>query len=864
MSPLKHPRPSSLSAAVAAAGVLVSTSFIVPAHAQEAQPEAVASAASTTDLLYFNDFHGRLDEDPVGFAGAIESQRGPEDLLLSGGDSIGASQYTSAAQDDDPTLDMLNALELDASAVGNHEFDQGRDDLTGRVAERADFPYLAANVRVGSETGPLLMEGEGHEGSGAYDLFERDGVTYAVIGAVTQATPSKLAPSATEGLVFTDPVAEVNEVAQELAASGEADVIIASYHDGSASQSAAEADRFWTETSQEVDVIFGGDTHAEYDVSEDVDGDGTDDRAYLQTGSYMANLGKVEVTYDPEADDVDVVSSVTPYEELIDGQTPDQLAQQHPRVAAVSGVVSEAERAAEQIGSTPAGQITGDITTAFVGQTRDDRQNESALGNLVGESIRSELAGSHGVDIGVINPGGLRNEFHYADDPDEVIDGDADGVVTEAEINNVLPFANNLNTVELTGAQFRQALEQQWQPEGSSRAFLHLGLSDNVQYTMDESRPVGERITSVTVDGEPLDPAATYTIGSVSFLLEGGDGFTAFSDGSDPVDTGRIDREAFQQHMSSQTAPIAPQFDRRAVNVTGSSAEGGTTTLELSELNLTSLGAPANETVEIRRGSADGEVVATAEVSGDAVQDPASGRVGGAATVEVQTADLQGEPSFLVVRPAGTTMRLPDELFAAGGPGAADEDWRTDFVDVPEGLAHAEHIQWMADRGIATGWVNETLKVAEFHPHDAVHRDAMAAFLYRLAGEPEVELPEQSPFSDVDEDSTHYTAIVWAQQEGIATGWSDGTYRPTEDIRRDAMAAFMYRFAEVPSYQPSSAQPFTDVSSGQQHGAAMAWMKDSGLSTGWSDGTYRPLESTHRDATAAFLHRYAQQFGLEG
>ncbi|GAA1343386.1 hypothetical protein GCM10009594_18050 [Kocuria palustris] len=700
MSALKPSRASSLSAAVVA-GVVVTSSFVVPAQAVEPAPDA-ASATATTDLLYFNDFHGRLDEDPVGFAGAIESQRGPEDLLLSGGDNIGASQYTSAAQDDNPTLDMLNALELDASAVGNHEFDQGRDDLTERVVDRAEFPYLAANVRVGSETGPLLMEGEGHDGNGAYELFERDGVSFAVIGAVTQATPSKLAPSATEGLVFTDPVAEVNAVAEDLAASGEADVIIAAYHDGSASQTQAESDRFWTETSEEVDVIFGGDTHAEYTVSEDVDGDGTDDRAYMQTGSYMANLGKVEVTYDAEADDVDLVPTLTSYDEFIAGQTPEQLVASSPRTAEVDRIVDEATATAEQIGSTPAGRITGDLTTAFTGATRDDRQNESALGNAVAEGFRSALAESHGVDIGVINPGGLRNELYYVDDPEEIIDGDAEGVVTEAEINNVLPFANNLNTVELTGAQFEKALEQQWQPEGSSRAFLHLGLSDNVQYTMDESRPAGDRITSITIDGQPLDPAATYTAGSVSFLLEGGDGFTAFTEGGASTDTGRIDREAFQDYLGSFDAPLEPAFDRRAVNVTGSTTEGGTTTLELSELNMTSLGAVANETVEIRKGSPEGEVVASAEVTGEPAKD-ASGQVGGAASLEVQVADLEGGPAYLVVSPAGTTMQLPAELFVASGPEPSPEP--TDRPTFGHGRDLAD--QRKADRGRPSGDLRE-------------------------------------------------------------------------------------------------------------------------------------------------------------
>ena len=700
MSALKPSRASSLSAAVVA-GVVVTSSFVVPAQAVEPAPGAT-SATATTDLLYFNDFHGRLDEDPVGFAGAIESQRGPEDLLLSGGDNIGASQYTSAAQDDNPTLDMLNALELDASAVGNHEFDQGRDDLTERVVDRAEFPYLAANVRVGSETGPLLMEGEGHDGNGAYELFERDGVSFAVIGAVTQATPSKLAPSATEGLVFTDPVAEVNAVAEDLAASGEADVIIAAYHDGSASQTQAESDRFWTETSEEVDVIFGGDTHAEYTVSEDVDGDGTDDRTYMQTGSYMANLGKVEVTYDAEADDVDLVPTLTSYDEFIAGQTPEQLVASSPRTAEVDRIVDEASATAEQIGSTPAGQITGDLTTAFTGTTRDYRQNESALGNTVAEGFRSELAESHGVDIGVINPGGLRNELYYVDDPEEIIDGDADGVVTEAEINNVLPFANNLNTVELTGAQFEKALEQQWQPEGSSRAFLHLGLSDNVQYTMDESRPAGDRITSITIDGQPLDPAATYTVGSVSFLLEGGDGFTAFTEGGASTDTGRIDREAFQDYLGSFDAPLEPAFDRRAVNVTGSTTEGGTTTLELSELNMTSLGAVANETVEVRKGSPEGEVVASAGVTGEPAKD-ASGQVGGAASLEVQVADLEGGPAYLVVSPAGTTMQLPAELFVAGDPEPTPEP--TDRPTFGHGRDLAD--QRKADRGRPSGDLRE-------------------------------------------------------------------------------------------------------------------------------------------------------------
>ncbi|MDO4253585.1 MAG: 5'-nucleotidase C-terminal domain-containing protein [Kocuria sp.] len=778
--------------AVLAAGILTTTSFVVPAYADEIPSNAI-------DLLYFNDYHGRLDSRPVQFAGAVESERTDNSVLISGGDNIGASEYTSASQQDNPTLDMLNALELDVSAVGNHEFDQGRDDLTARVTDRADFPYLAANVRVGDANGPLLMEGEGHDGSGAYDLFERDGVTIAVIGAVTQATPEKVAPSAVADLVFTDPVAEVNAVADQLEADGTADVIVAAYHDGSATEAQAASDRFWAETSPNVDVILGGDSHAEYNLTQDVDGDGTPDRAYMQTGSYGANVGKVSFTYDSATDSIDLTSTLTPTSQIVAGRSEDELVAAYPRVAQVNTIVDSAVAVANEIGSTPAGEISADITTAFGANSsgavvRDDRQNESALGNLIGQAFRSQLTDSHGVDIGVINPGGIRNEFYYADNPAESIDGDRDGVVTEAEINNMLPFANNMNTIDLTGAQFKQVLEQQWQPAGASRAFLHLGLSENVQYTFDESRPAGDRITSITVDGISIDPAATYTVASVSFLLDGGDGFTAFTEGTNFTDTGRIDREVFSDYLgeASASVPVAPQFDRRAVNLSNVQTEGNTVSFELKELNMTSLGAPANSQVQIRKGGANGEVIAEAPVSGEATRG-ADGLIGGTASVSIDRTRLGDEQAYLTVEPAGTAMLLSDSVLGQAAPVDPEPEAVT-FTDVSEGMQHYEHIMWMAQNGISRGWVNQDNGTAEFRPLQPVNRDAMAAFLYRMAGEPALELPATSPFVDVNANMQHYKAMVWMYQSGLSTGWEDGTYRPFNPTNRDATAAFLHRF----------------------------------------------------------------------
>ena len=180
------------------------------------------------------------------------------------------------------------------------------------------------------------------------------------------------------------------------------------------------------------------------------------------------------------------------------------------------------------------------------------------------------------------------------------------------------------------------------------------------------------------------------------------------------------------------------------------------------------------------------------------------------------------------------------------------------FSDVAVGQEHAEAIFWAHESGISTGWADGT-----FRPLQPVNRDAMAAFLYRMAGSPEVVLPESSPFSDVREGQEHYEAIVWAHQEGITTGWSDGTFRPVEPIARDAMAAFLFRYAGEPEVTDPVEDPFSDVDAGSLYAAEIAWMKDSGITTGWADGTYRPLQPVNRDAMAAFLYRVDVEAGID-
>jgi 5'-nucleotidase len=421
----------------------------------------LGDGTSELNLLNINDFHGRIDANTVRFAGTIEKLKAdfPEgsSAFLSAGDNIGASLFASSLQQDKPTIDVLNALNLRASAVGNHEFDGGLQDLTGRVAEAADFPYLGANVYAKGTQDPVLDE---------YTLLELDGVDVAVIGAVTESTATLVSPGGIADIEFGDPVEAVNRVAKEIEAQDLADVIVAEYHDGAGDgvveggtveEEIAAGGTFAdiaTLTTPLVDAIYTGHTHKQYAWDVPVPGVEGKTRPILQTGSYGEFIGQITLTVDSATGDVE---SYTARNVARTTEANDTLVATYPRVAEVKRIVDAALAQAAVIGSQPVASVTADITTAFTGSSRDDRSSESTLGNLVADSLKASLSAPErgGAEIGISNPGGLRNELYYG----------PDGVITYAEANAVLPFVNNLWTTTLTGAQLTALLEQQWQPE---------------------------------------------------------------------------------------------------------------------------------------------------------------------------------------------------------------------------------------------------------------------------------------------------------------------------------------------------------------------------------------------------------------
>lgn len=642
------------------------------------------------DLLAINDFHGRIDANTVKFAGTIEQLRAANPdgtAFVSAGDNIGASLFASALQEDQPTIDVLNALDLAASAVGNHEFDQGFADLTGRVSDEADWAYLGANVYDKGTTNPALPE---------YQVVEIDGLDVGFVGVVTEETPTLVTPSGIADLDFGDPVEALNRVTAQLQdgdpANGEADVVVGLVHEGASAgtpdgatleEEVAAGGAFAdivNETDARVAAIFTGHTHKQYAWDAPVPGVPGKTRPIVQTGNYGEFIGHVSLTVDTTTHEVTAYTAQNVARTTTDDAT---LVATYPRVAEVKTIVDAALKQADIIGAQPVGEVTADITTAFAGGSytgpggtyvgsgplpttgRDDRASESTLGNLVADSLLATLSdpARGGADIGVVNPGGLRNELFH----------NGDGVITYAEANAVLPFVNNLWTVTLTGEQVVEMLEQQWQTnlDGTrpSRPYLALGLSDNVSWTAATADPLaapGSNVSSVTINGEPIDLAGEYRVATFSFLATGGDNFRVFTDGTDPRDSGLVDRDAWIAYLK-ESSPVSPSFDRSRVVVDalpGPVAAGSDVSVGLSGLDLTSLGSPANTSV-------DGYLVAA-----DATFDPANpgtpvgtaSVTGGAATLTatVPAGAAAGDYDLWVVaEPSGTTARIPVTVEAA-------------------------------------------------------------------------------------------------------------------------------------------------------------------------------------------------------
>ena len=245
------------------------------------------------------------------------------------------------------------------------------------------------------------------------------------------------------------------------------------------------------------------------------------------------------------------------------------FAANYPADPAVTTIVNKAIADAGPLGAVELGKIEAPFYRAKLADgTTENRGGESTLSNLVAEVQRwATPATVGGAQIAFMNPGGLRADMVGNA-------GDFPRTLTYRQAANVQSFANTLVNMDLTGAQIKAVLEQQWQPTGASRPFLRLGVSEGFTYTYDPTKAAGSRITGMWLNGEPVAPGTSYSVTANSFLAGGGDNFPAFATGTGKQDTGQVDLAAMVDYMeefansSEGDAPLAVDYTQRAVGVT--------------------------------------------------------------------------------------------------------------------------------------------------------------------------------------------------------------------------------------------------------------------------------------------------------
>jgi 5'-nucleotidase len=565
---------------------------------------AAHAAPTEVQILATNDFHGRIaaagtEPGAAKLAGTVEALRAanPNTVFAAAGDLIGASTFESFIQSDKPTIDALNAAGLDVSAVGNHELDQGYEDLVERVMAPydpvanpyggAEWEYVAAN---------LEMRATGDDAVPASWIKEFGDVQVGFVGAVTEELEALVSPAGIAEVEVRGIVESVNAEAAELEAAG-ADLVVMLVHEGAPVQDCVQgavAGTVWGEivsgVSADVDAIVSGHTHLAYNCEYPVqawadEGRAVTTRPVVSAGQYGMNLNQLVFTVDGATGEV-LAKSQAIIPVASHPAAPDQE---------VAALVAAAVAEADVLGAEPLGEIGGAFNRAKLADgTTENRGGESTLGNLVAEVQQwaTEAPESGGAQIAFMNPGGLRTDM-VGTVPS---DGSFPRTLTYKQAALVQPFANTLVNLRLTGEQIKTVLEQQWQRDAynalPSRPFLRLGASDGFVYTYTQQtvtevqrdnpatatdeegltyQATEGTVTGMWLNGEPIDPAATYSVTANSFLASGGDNFREFANGANRRDTGRVDLAAMVDYLeafASEGSPLTVDYSQRAVEVT--------------------------------------------------------------------------------------------------------------------------------------------------------------------------------------------------------------------------------------------------------------------------------------------------------
>jgi 5'-nucleotidase len=545
--------------------------IVVVALAATLVAAATASAAPRNvdvRLLSLNDFHGHLEPNTPGTisptggtadrvpAGGAEylathiralERQNRDTRIVSAGDLIGASPLLSALFHDEPTIEAMNRIGLDLNAVGNHEFDEGSEELLrmqrggchptdgcadGTGFEGADFRFLAANV-VDRESGEPLFA--------PYAVERFKGIRVGFIGMTLEGTPDIVSPSGVAGLDFLDEAETANRYARELQRERGVEAVVVLLHEGGVQTQPGGINDcngmsgpivdIVNRTTDEVDLFITGHTHSAYNCV--IDG-----RPVTSASSFGRLITQIDLELDRRSREIVEVAANNRIVTQSVMKAPD-----------ITQLIEHYNTFAAPLRDRVIGRLAADATRAA------DDSGENSMGNLIADAqlAATDDAGTGQAVAAFMNPGGVRSDL-------------AAGEVTYGEAFTVQPFGNSLVTMTLTGAQLLEVLKQQWCGQSSPRILLP---SQGVTYSWSAAaaaaitgRPcagAASPVRDLRIGGTPVSAGQSYRITVNSFLADGGDAFTTLRSGTDRLG-GEVDVDALEAYLEPTLsgAPLQP------------------------------------------------------------------------------------------------------------------------------------------------------------------------------------------------------------------------------------------------------------------------------------------------------------------
>jgi 2',3'-cyclic-nucleotide 2'-phosphodiesterase / 3'-nucleotidase / 5'-nucleotidase len=497
---------------------------------------ASTSPTVSVQLLSVNDLHGKIDVTEtvdgvkygrIDYTAAYLKRReaaNPNTLIVHAGDMVGGSSPVSALFQDEPTVEIMEAIGFDVGNVGNHELDEGVNELLRLIKggqhpngtanyDGINFPTIAANIEY-KDSGALVLP--------PYAIKEVGGVKIGFIGVTTTETVNMVIPEGIKSIRFTDEVAAINKYAAELKSQGIRTIVVLAHNPGTQSGETVTGDAasIANAIDDEVDVIFSAHNHQKNNGI--VDG-----KLIVQAWEYGKAIGDVDLTINPvtgdvvskKAEIVDVVQSSIQPDAQISTILNKYLELVAPKLNAVIG-----ETSIEMTKSYPTKAVLGD----------------AGLGNLLADAMKWSVNS----DFALMNGGGVRDNMNV-------------GPITWGEAFNVQPFGNTVIRVDVTGAEFEEILNAMINPAYGPDSFI-AGAS----YTWDAAQA---KVKTITLpNGQPIDKSAAYSLAVNNYMYEQSSAkYKLIKQYGEDFKQGPIDVDATVEFLKSIGRPIAYQAEGR-------------------------------------------------------------------------------------------------------------------------------------------------------------------------------------------------------------------------------------------------------------------------------------------------------------